>query len=224
VDAIHRRHNFGPWRNRFQAETAEGTLANRKVLLMKPTTYMNESGRAVAEAARFFKVPPQDIVVLHDELDLPPGKTRMKVGGGAGGNNGVRSLNAHIGDGYRRLRIGIGHPGRKELVHVYVLHDFAKADAAWLEPLLAAIADNAALLADGRDATLANRLHRALEPEEPQAKKPSTANDKSAAAESVSQPVESKVQATSASRSDAASTSEGPLAGALKKLFGTRQS
>jgi len=183
---------------------------------MKPSTYMNESGRSVAEAARFFKVPPQDIVVLHDELDLPPGKTRMKVGGGSAGNNGVRSLNAHLEPGWRRLRIGIGHPGAKELVHSYVLHDFAKADQEWLEPLIAAIADNAPLLADERDATFANRLHRAVEPED---EKPKPAKGKPAEAESVREEP-AAVKPTAAPRGPGEAPVDGPLARGLKRLFG----
>ena len=132
VDAIHRRHGFPPWRRRFQAEVSEATLAGEKVLLLKPQTYMNESGRAVQAAAAFYKIPAADIVVIHDEVDLPPGKTRMKTGGGAAGHNGLRSIDAALGDGYRRLRIGVGHPGVKEAVPHYVLHDFAKADQEWL--------------------------------------------------------------------------------------------
>lgn len=164
VDRIHQRHRFGPWRQKFQAEIAEGTLGDERVLLMKPLTYMNESGRAAGEAARFYKVDAKDVVVFHDELDLPPGKFRAKTGGGHGGHNGLRSLTQQLGDGYRRVRIGIGHPGAKELVHGYVLHDFAKADEAWLAPLLDAMAAEAPLLADGKDATFANRVHLALQP------------------------------------------------------------
>jgi PTH1 family peptidyl-tRNA hydrolase len=162
VDAIHQRHGFPEWRRRFQAEISEGRLGDRKAILLKPTTYMNESGRAVGEAARFYKIEPADIVVIHDELDLPPGKTRIKLGGGGAGHNGLRSVTAHLGEGYRRLRIGVGHPGHRDLVNRHVLHDFSKADLEWVEPLLAAIADNAALLAEGNDGELANRLHLAL--------------------------------------------------------------
>lgn len=164
ADAIHARHRFGPWRQKFQAEIAEGSFGDERVLLVKPLTYMNESGRAVGEAARFYKVAPAGIVVVHDELDLPPGKFRLKTGGGHGGHNGLRSLSQHLGDGYRRLRIGIGHPGSKEAVHGYVLHDFAKADEKWLAPLLDAIAAEAPLLAEGKDATFANRVHLATAP------------------------------------------------------------
>ncbi len=161
ADVIHTRHGFTPWRRRFQGEISEGTLSGEKVLLLKPQTYMNESGRAVQAAAAFYKIKPEDIVVIHDEVDLPPGKTRIKIGGGAAGHNGLRSIDGAIGDGYRRVRVGVGHPGVKEAVPHYVLHDFAKADTAWLLPLLDAIADNAALLAEGKDPTFANRLHAA---------------------------------------------------------------
>lgn len=161
VDRIHDRHRFAPWRLRGNAETADATLGDDKAQLLKPQTYMNESGQAVGEAMRFYKLTPADVVVIYDDLDLPPGKFRMKTGGGHGGHNGLRSINAHIGEGYRRLRVGIGHPGHRDRVAPYVLHDFAKADEAWLEPLLDAIADNAPLLVAGKDSTFANKVHLA---------------------------------------------------------------
>jgi PTH1 family peptidyl-tRNA hydrolase len=129
------------------------------VVLLLPGTYMNESGRAVGEAARFYKLGLSDIVVFHDELDLEPGKVRLKVGGGNAGHNGLRSITAHIGNDYRRVRIGIGHPGVKELVHGYVLSDFAKSERDWVEGLCAIVADNAGLLAKGQDASFQNRVH-----------------------------------------------------------------
>ncbi len=208
ADAIHRRHGFSPWRSRFQAQVAEGTLQGRKVLLMKPQTFMNESGRAVAEATRFHKIPNADVIVLHDELDLPPGKIRMKQGGGHGGHNGLRSITAHLGDDYRRLRLGIGHPGAKELVHGYVLHDFARSDGAWVNPLLDAIADNVGLLADGKDNTFANRLHRATEPEKPEKPASAAPSDKPASVKSaVAEPAPKAAP-------------DNPFAAGLKKLFG----
>jgi PTH1 family peptidyl-tRNA hydrolase len=161
ADAIHARHRFGPWKKNFSAEIAEADIAGDRVLLMKPTTYMNDSGRAVAEAMRFYKLEPGNVVVIYDELDLPPGKTRIKTGGGAAGHNGIRSVAGSIGLEFRRLRVGIGHPGHRELVHGYVLHDFAKADEAWLVPLIDAIADNVPLLVKGEDNTFANRIHAA---------------------------------------------------------------
>jgi PTH1 family peptidyl-tRNA hydrolase len=147
VDAIARRHGIGPWRRRFQGVACEGPIGSQRALLLLPGTYMNESGRAVAEAAHFYKLGLTDIVVFHDELDLPPGKVRVKAGGSDAGHNGLRSISAHIGNDYRRVRIGIGHPGVKELVYPYVLSDFAKSERPWVEGLCDVIADNAALLA-----------------------------------------------------------------------------
>jgi PTH1 family peptidyl-tRNA hydrolase len=161
VDEIHRRHRFAPWRARFEGETSEGELAGEKALLLKPATYMNESGRAVAQAMRFYKLAPTDIVVIYDELDLPPGKLRMKSGGSTAGHKGLKSIEPNIGKEFRRMRIGIGHPGAKELVNGYVLHDFAKADREWVVPLLGAIAENAQLLVEGKDSTFMNRVHLA---------------------------------------------------------------
>ncbi len=166
VDEIHHRHSgFSPWRARFQAQVSEGLLGSEKVLLLKPSTFMNESGRAVGEAMRFFKIAPEDVVVVYDELDLPPAKFRMKSGGGHGGHNGLRSITAHIGADYRRLRLGIGHPGDKKMVSNYVLGDFSKADSEWLDPLLGQIADNADMLAEAKDSQFANKLTLALTPE-----------------------------------------------------------
>jgi len=163
VDDIARRHGFAPWRRRFQGETAEGTLDRERVILLKPTTFMNESGRAVAEAANFFKLEEGDIVVFHDELDLPPAKLRIKTGGGHAGHNGLRSISAHVGNDYHRVRLGIGHPGIKELVHAYVLSDFAKAERPWVEALCDAVADNAALIATGKEGTFQNKVHLAMD-------------------------------------------------------------
>ena len=165
ADEIVRRHSFSPPRARFQGIVCEGTLGGEKAIVLKPTTYMNESGRAVGEAMRFYKLTPADVVVFYDELDLDAGKIRMKTGGGAAGHNGIRSIAAHIGPDFRRVRIGIGHPGIKERVMSHVLGDFAKADMGWVEPMLDAIADAAPLLAEGKDATFANKVHLALNPE-----------------------------------------------------------
>ncbi|MGJ4905259.1 aminoacyl-tRNA hydrolase [Bradyrhizobium sp. HKCCYLRH2060] len=163
VDEIARRHRFSPWRRRFQGETSEGTLDSERVILLKPTTYMNESGRAVQEAASFFKLGVGDVTVFQDELELQPGKLRVKVGGGIAGHNGLRSISAHLGNDYRRVRLGIGHPGVKELVHGHVLSDFAKSDMPWVEALCEAVADNAELLTGKRDSTFANKVHLALQ-------------------------------------------------------------
>ena len=162
VEAIAKRHGLGPWRRRFQGVATEGAIANERVLLLLPGTYMNESGRAVAEAMNFYKTPLDSVVVFHDELDLPPGKVRVKTGGGIAGHNGLRSITSHVGNDYRRVRIGIGHPGAKELVHPYVLNDFSKSERAWIETLTDVIADNADLLARGEDASFQNKIHLAM--------------------------------------------------------------
>ncbi len=163
IEAIARRHGFPAARARFHGLVTEATIAGRKTLLLAPQTYMNESGRSVGEAARFHKIGLENIVVFHDELDLAPAKCRIKTGGGVAGHNGLRSITAHIGNDYKRVRLGIGHPGDKALVHGYVLNDFAKSERPWVEALCDAIADNAALLVKGDDAGLQNRLHLALE-------------------------------------------------------------
>jgi peptidyl-tRNA hydrolase, PTH1 family len=163
VEEIARRHGFAPWRRRFQGMTSEGTLDQEKVVLLRPETFMNESGRAVQEAANFFKLGADEIVVFQDELELPPAKVRVKIGGGIAGHNGLRSISAHIGNDYRRVRLGIGHPGVKELVHGHVLSDFAKSDRPWVEALCTAIADNAGLLASGKDSTFQNKVHLAMQ-------------------------------------------------------------
>jgi peptidyl-tRNA hydrolase, PTH1 family len=163
VDEIARRHGFASWRRRFQGETAEGSLDGERVVLLRPLTFMNDSGRAVQEAANFFKLSVGDLTVFQDELELPPAKVRVKVGGGIAGHNGLRSISSHIGNDYRRVRLGIGHPGVKELVHGYVLSDFAKDERPWVEALREAIADNAGLLATGRDSTFQNKVHLAMQ-------------------------------------------------------------
>jgi PTH1 family peptidyl-tRNA hydrolase len=163
VQAIAARHRFAPWRRRFQGVATEGTIGQEKVLLLLPGTYMNESGRAVAEAMHFYKLPLADIAVFHDEIELPPAKVRVKVGGGIAGHNGLRSISAHVGNDYKRVRLGVGHPGVKELVHPYVLGDFAKAERPWVEALCDIVAANAELLAQGRDASFQNKVHLAMD-------------------------------------------------------------
>ena len=181
VEAIAKRHNIGPFRRRFQGVTAEGPIGAARVLLLLPGTFMNESGRAVAEAAHFYKLGADRITVFHDEIELTPGKVRVKVGGGIAGHNGLRSISEHVGNDYRRVRIGVGHPGVKDLVHAHVLNDFAKAERPWVEALCDAMADNAELLAKGQDASFQNKVHLALsakgffddkESEEPRAAEP----------------------------------------------------
>ena len=164
VDEIVRRHGFSSWRKRFQGETAEGTLAGEKVLALKPMTYMNESGQSVGDAIRYLDIEPERVIVIYDEIDLMAGKVRVKLGGGAAGHNGIRSITAHIGPHYTRVRLGVGHPGDKNLVHPHVLSDFAKADKAWLSPLLDAVAEYAPLLVEGDTATFQNKVHLALKP------------------------------------------------------------
>lgn len=164
VDEIVRRHRFSPWRKRFQGEVAEGVLDGEKALALKPMTFMNESGRSVQEAARFYKVPPSRIVVLYDELDLAPGKVRVKTGGGAAGHNGIRSIDAHLGPDFRRVRLGIGHPGDKALVLNYVLRDFLREEQDWLAPLLEAVAEAAPLLAQGEDNKFMTRVALLTQP------------------------------------------------------------
>lgn len=162
VEAIAKRHGFPPWRRRFQGVATEATIGGERVLLLLPGTYMNESGRAVAEAAHFYKMDVGGIAVFHDEIELPPAKVRVKVGGGIAGHNGLRSISAHIGNDYRRVRIGVGHPGDKDLVHAHVLSDFAKSERAWVETLCDVMADNAGLLAEGKDASFQNKVHLAM--------------------------------------------------------------
>ena len=165
VERIADRHRFGPWKRKFSGVAADGEIAGERVLLLKPDTYMNESGRAVGEAARFLKIGIADIIAFHDELDLAPGKLKVKTGGGNAGHNGLRSITQHVGNEFTRVRIGIGHPGAKELVHGWVLHDFARADAAWLNPLLDAIASAAGRLATGDQERFSTDVAQLLQPE-----------------------------------------------------------
>ena len=163
VQAIARRHNLSPWRRRFQGVAVEGNIANERALLLLPGTFMNESGRAVAEAVHFYKLEPDNVAVFHDEVDLRPGKVRVKIGGSDAGHNGLRSISAHLGNDYKRVRIGIGKPDIKELVPGHVLGDFAKSEWAWVEALCDVVADNAPLLVEGKDSTFQNRVHLAME-------------------------------------------------------------
>ena len=162
LEAIAKRHGIGPWRRRFQGVACEGPIGGERVLLLLPGTFMNESGRAVAEAAQFYKLTTGDITVFHDEIELPSGKVRVKVGGGIAGHNGLRSITAHVGNDYRRVRIGVGHPGAKDLVEHYVLSDFAKSERGWVEALIDILADNVDLLVRGQDASFQNEVHLAM--------------------------------------------------------------
>jgi len=212
ADAIARRHSFSPWRNKFKSLIAEGEINGERVLLIKPQTYMNLSGEAVGEALRFHKVELSNLLVLYDELDLPPGKLRVKTGGGAGGHNGIRSIDGHCGNGYRRVRLGIGHPGHKDLVQRHVLGDFAKADREWLEQFLDAVADNFPLLVKGDDSTFMNRVALATGGKE----------DKPAKPEKPAPKAQSHIRQARGAKPQAQLPQTGPMAAMLKKLFGNK--
>lgn len=196
ADAIARRHSFSPWSRKFNAEIAEGKIGGEKVLLVKPQTFMNRSGQSVGEILRFYKLSPARLTVMYDELDLAPGKVRVKTGGGAGGHNGIKSIDAHCGKDYHRVRIGIGHPGDKSKVQSHVLGDFSKAEHVWLDPLLDAIADNAELIVANDQSTFMNRVSLAVPKENGQPKQ-------------VDKPASGKV-----------GPATGPMAAMLKRLFG----
>ncbi len=164
ADAIHRRHGFGPWRAKFQGLLAEGTLGGARVSLLKPQTFMNASGESVAEAARFYKIALAETVVIHDDIDLDPGKLRVKQGGGTAGHNGLRSIDALLGEDYWRVRIGIGHPGIKELVEPYVLQNFSVEDRDWLPPLIDAIVEAFPILVADGAAAFTTKIALILKP------------------------------------------------------------
>ena len=218
LDEIVRRHDFSGWRKGFQGEVAEGRLGGQKVLALKPLTYMNESGRSVGEALRFYKLTPDAVVVLHDELDLAPGKLRIKLGGGAAGHNGLRSIAQHIGPDFKRVRLGIGHPGRKEAVHGWVLSDFAKADDPWLELLLEALVRHAELLAKGDDGPFMSRVNQEVSPSKPKKTAPKA---ESPAREPDRPPSDSGTANLALQKTSGATAKrEGPLAQALKRALG----
>jgi PTH1 family peptidyl-tRNA hydrolase len=170
VDEIVRRHGFGPWRTRFQGQVSEGRLDGQKLLALKPETYMNESGRSVGEALRFYKIAPEAVVVFHDEIDLRFGKVKVKRGGGAGGHNGLRSLDAYVGPDYRRVRLGIGHPGHKDLVHPHVLRDFSKEEAKTVDKLIDAVAAELPKLIAGDEGAFMSRVAFLMAPPQPKPK------------------------------------------------------
>ena len=178
LDRIAADHGFTPWRKAFQGLVSEGRLGAEKVALLKPETFMNLSGQSVQAAVAFWKLPLADLTVFHDELDLTPGKLRLKQGGGHAGHNGLRSIHGHLGEAYARVRLGIGHPGHKDAVAAYVLHDFAKSDADWLEDLLRGISDGAEALAAGDGQRFMNAVSlRTAPPRSSTTKeKPETAN------------------------------------------------
>ncbi|MGH1354876.1 MAG: aminoacyl-tRNA hydrolase [Thalassovita sp.] len=172
LDRIAEDHGFAPWRSKFQGQLTEGRLGREKVLLLKPETFMNLSGQSVGEAMRFFKLTPDDVTVFHDELDLAPGKCRVKQGGGHAGHNGLRSIHQHIGADYARVRLGIGHPGHKDRVSGYVLADFAKADQNWLDDLQRGISDGAAKLAEDDSSRFLNAVAQRTAPPRSSKSKP----------------------------------------------------
>lgn len=213
ADAIARRHSFSPWSKKFQGLISEGTLGGEKIVLIKPQTFMNLSGQSVGEALRFYKLELSALTVFYDEIDLAEGKLRIKIGGGAGGHNGIRSIDGHVGNAYRRVRIGVGHPGVKEMVQHHVLGDFAKADREWLEPLLDAIADNAAMIVKGDESGFMNKASLAIqgkagaEPEKPAPKQQGPKQ-------------QSHIRQARPQQAPAKLPESGPMAAMLKKLFG----
>ena len=158
VDAIARQFSFAPWRKQHHGLVTKGRMDGHQVLLLKPMTFMNRSGISVGDAAHFYKIPPRDVIVFHDEIDLTAAKTRTKSGGGTAGHNGLKSIGAHFGSDFRRVRIGVGHPGDREKVHGHVLRDFSADDREWVEPLIDAIAQAAPYLAAGDDAGFTNAI------------------------------------------------------------------
>lgn len=214
IDAIAERHNFPAFRQKYSGLIAEGEIAGERVLLLKPQTFMNSSGDSVVAAANFYKLGPADITVFYDEIDLVPGKVRIKRGGGSGGHNGIRSIDPQIGPDYRRVRLGVGHPGHKDGVMPHVLGDFSKADREWLQPLLEAVGENAGLLLKGDENTFMNRLalavggdgaERPQRPETPDPKRPKA---------------QSHIRAARSQQPQAKLPETGPMADMLKKLFG----
>lgn len=214
VEAVARRHGFGPFRQKFSGLIAEGTIEGEKALILMPQTFMNNSGDSVQAAASFYKLGPADVIVIYDELDLAPGKVRVKVGGGNGGHNGLRSIDPQIGKDYKRVRLGIGHPGSKDAVIHYVLADFAKADRAWLEPLLDALANNAGMLVKDDDSGLMNKLALAVNGDgAARPERPTTADPTRPKAQS-------HIRAARPQANPVKLPETGPMADMLKKLLG----
>ncbi len=221
VDAIIDRHNFSKSQNKFKSEVFEGKIASEKVLILKPQTFMNLSGEAVGEAMRFYKLTCDDVIVFHDELDLVAGKTRIKRGGSHGGHNGLKSIDAHCGKEYQRVRIGIGHPGNKARVNSHVLGDFAKVDYEWLDPLLQTIADHIELLVQDDAAGLMNKIALAINPNG-ETPKPSKSKDTSKKTSGSQQP-KAKSHIHQARKPSPTTQASGPMAEMLKKLLGDKK-
>ncbi|MFU8883749.1 MAG: aminoacyl-tRNA hydrolase [Rhodobacterales bacterium] len=196
LDAIASDHGFAPWRSKFQGQISEGRLGNIRIVLLKPETFMNLSGQSVGEAMRFYKLEPADLIVFHDELDLAPGKCRLKQGGGHAGHNGLRSIHGHIGEDYARVRLGIGHPGHKDRVAGYVLSDFAKADQGWLEDMMRGIAEGAPMLAAGEGPKFLNAIAQRVAPARPSKPAPEQGAGTKAASPAPSAPKPAPAQPT----------------------------
>lgn len=225
VERIADEHHFAPFRTKFSGQISDGEIGGTRVLLLKPDTFMNRSGDSVGAAASFYKIPPENIIVLHDELDLAPGKVRVKQGGGHGGHNGLRSIDPVVGKDYFRVRLGIGHPGHKDRVHAYVLGDFAKSDEPWREALVAAIAANAELLAKKDMAGFMNKVAlTTAQPEASPAKtRPRASKAPGKGQSHIPQARQAQKPAATAPKSNGPKTNSpkpsGPMAAMLKKLF-----
>ncbi|MFA5955674.1 aminoacyl-tRNA hydrolase [Hyphomicrobium sp.] len=222
LDRIAERHGFGPWRKKFQGFISEGSIGGERVTLLKPETYMNESGRAVGEALRFLKIPLSDIYVFHDELDLTPGKVKVKTGGGNAGHNGLRSITAHVENDYHRVRLGIGHPGSKDAVIYYVLNDFAKSEREWLGMLLDAVADAAPYLAKGDDSRFLSEVARVTQ-DEHEAAQPKTAKSVKSSAPAEDPPRRAKASGPHPA-GERTSKRQSAIAENLKKWLSARKS
>jgi PTH1 family peptidyl-tRNA hydrolase len=218
VEEIAIRNRFPPFREKFKGLISEGTIGGEKVLILKPQTFMNSSGESIEAVAQFYKIPPEDITVIYDELDLVPGKARIKVGGGNGGHNGLRSIDPRLGTNYRRVRLGIGHPGHKDAVMPWVLGDFSRADLEWLEPLLSTLADNAELLLKRDDNTLMNKLAIAVngDPADRE-QRPDTPDPTRKKA-----PAQSHIRAARPKTPAAKVPEGGPMAAMLAKIMGKK--